>query len=75
MVKKWGYMQTVLVEINNETGLHLLRDLELLNVLRIVKENVVESTVKLSDKYKGVFTKEDAHSMDNHVENMRGEWG
>jgi hypothetical protein len=40
----------------------------------IVKENVVESTVKLSDKYKGVFTKEDAHSMDNHVENMRGEW-
>lgn len=67
-------MQTVLVEVNSETGLHLLRDLELLNVLRIVKENVVETKVKFSDKYKGVFTKEDAQSMDNHIDNMRGEW-
>jgi hypothetical protein len=30
--------------------------------------------VKLSDKYKGVFSKEDAQSFNDHTEQMRKEW-
>jgi hypothetical protein len=32
------------------------------------------SAVKLSDKYKGVFTKEDAQSFNTHTSQMRKEW-
>jgi hypothetical protein len=31
-------------------------------------------TTKLSDKYKGAFTKEDAKSFDTHTKQMRKEW-
>jgi hypothetical protein len=30
--------------------------------------------IKLSDKYKGVFSKEDAKSFNNHSQEMRKEW-
>lgn len=29
---------------------------------------------KISDKYRGVFTKADAQSFDNHTQQMREEW-
>jgi len=67
-------MQTVLIEIDNQNGFHLLQELEKLNILRIVKENVVVNKAKLSDKYKGVFSKEDAESFNNHTQMMRKEW-
>lgn len=67
-------MQTVLIEIDSENSFHLLQELEKLNILRIVKENVLESKTKLSDKYRGVFSKEDAESFNNHTQNIRKEW-
>jgi len=67
-------MQTVLVEIDNQNGLHLLQELEKLNVLRIIKENVLENKTRLSDKYKGVFSKQDAVSFNDHTQRMRNEW-
>jgi hypothetical protein len=30
--------------------------------------------IKLSDKYRGVFTKEDAKSFNDHTQQMRKEW-
>jgi hypothetical protein len=30
--------------------------------------------VKLSDKYRGVFSKEDSKSFNDHTQNMRKEW-
>ncbi len=67
-------MQTVLIEIDNQNGFHLLQELEKLNILRIVKENVMENKTRLSDKYKGVFSREDAASFTNHTQTMRKEW-
>ena len=67
-------MQTLLVEINDQKALHLLQELEGLNVLRIVKENVPEAKTKRSDKYRGVFSKEDAISFNQHTQSMRKEW-
>lgn len=32
------------------------------------------SQIKLSDKYRGVFTKEDAKSFNDHTQQMRKEW-
>jgi hypothetical protein len=67
-------MQTVLVEVNSQQAYHLLEELEGLNVLRIIKENALENKTKLSEKYKGVFSKEDAKSFDKHTQTMRKEW-
>jgi hypothetical protein len=67
-------MQTVLIEIDNQNGFHLLQELEKLNILRIIKGNVLENQTKLSDKYKGVFSKEDAESFNSHTQTMRKEW-
>ena len=68
------YMQTVLIEVDNQNGFHLLQELEKLNVLRIIKEDVLKNTTKLSDKYKNVFSKEDAQSFNDHTQSMRKEW-
>ena len=35
---------------------------------------IKNTNVKLSDKYKGVFTKEDAESFENHSKKSRKEW-
>lgn len=67
-------MQTVLVEINNPNAFALLKELEELKVLRIVKNSILEKKVKLSEKYKGVFSKDDATDFDNHSQAMRKEW-
>lgn len=67
-------MQTLLIEINNPNAFALLKDLEELKVLKIVKEKISENKIKLSEKYKNVFTKEDAKSFDNHTQTMRKEW-
>jgi hypothetical protein len=39
----------------------------------LVKEKK-HSHIKLSDKYRGVFTKEDAKSFNEHTHQMRKEW-
>lgn len=33
-----------------------------------------ETPIKLSEKYRGVFTKEDAKSFNEHTQQMRKEW-
>lgn len=38
----------------------------------IEKKN--DTSTKLSDKYKNVFTKEDAKSFNEHTQQMRNEW-
>ena len=67
-------MQTLLIEISDQKAINLIHELEELNILRIIKENVVENKGKLSDKYKGVFSKDDARSFNEHVQTMRKEW-
>ncbi len=67
-------MQTILVEINNPSALSLLKDLEELKVLKIIKNNFKENKLKLSEKYKNVFSQEDAINFDSHTQTMRKEW-
>ena len=67
-------MKIIQVEINNESAFALLKELEELKVLRIVKENVLEKKAKISEKYRNVFSKEDAKDFDIHSQTMRKEW-
>lgn len=65
---------TMLIQLTNNKVLKLLRELEDLHLIRVIKENITPAKTKLSDKYKGVFSKEDAQSFDQHTQTMRGEW-
>ena len=67
-------MNTVLIQLMNEKALGLLLELEGLNLIKVLKENIDTPKPKLSDKYRGVFSKEDAENFDNHTKTMRQEW-
>ncbi len=62
----------VVVELTNPGALALLEELENLQIIRVIKEDA--KPVKLSEKYRGIFSKEDAASFDAHVKAIREEW-
>lgn len=66
-------METVLVQINNNKAYRLLEDLEDLHILKVLKKSILPQQ-KLSEKYKGVFSKEDAKNFNEHTQTMRKEW-
>ncbi|MCO5949237.1 hypothetical protein [Mucilaginibacter flavidus] len=65
---------TMLIQLTNHRAAGLLHELEELQIIKVLQENVAPSKTKLSDKYRGVFSKEDAESFENHTQNMRKEW-
>jgi hypothetical protein len=40
----------------------------------LAEQNTAPKKIKLSDKYRGVFSKEDAKSFNDHTQQMRSEW-
>lgn len=65
---------TILIQVTNEKARKILHELEELNLIKVVKENLPPGKVKLSDKYKNVFSMEDAKNFDKHTQIMREEW-
>jgi hypothetical protein len=64
----------ILIKLTNNKAIKLLRDMEELDLIGVLDENIETKKVKLSDKYKNVFTKEDAKDFIKHTESMRKEW-
>jgi hypothetical protein len=48
--------------------------LEELHFIKVLKENIVDLKPKLSDKYKGIITKDQGLKLNDHIEQMRSEW-
>ena len=65
---------TILIQLTNPKARGILRELEELHLIKILKEDIVVARMKLSDKYRGAFSKEDAQSFDLHTQTMRKEW-
>jgi hypothetical protein len=66
---------TILIEVTNQKALRLIHELEELNLIKVLTKEVPNSNKKISDKYKGVFTLDDANSFNEHTQQMRNEWG
>jgi len=64
----------MLIQVTNQKAVQLLHDLEDLNLIKVLREHTNPPAVKLSEKYKGVFSKDDARDFDLHTQTMRGEW-
>lgn len=51
---------TMLIQLTNKKAARLLHDMEDLELIKVLQENITVPTKgKLSDKYKGIFTKEE----------------
>ena len=37
-------------------------------------QNIAHKKIKLSDKYKGIISKEQGQDLNNHIKQMRSEW-
>ncbi|MBN9381060.1 MAG: hypothetical protein J0H74_09850 [Chitinophagaceae bacterium] len=69
-------MTTVTIDILNEKALNLLRDLELLKLIR-VRKGKGESNVNginLVKKYKGAMTRQPLNEIDQQLKDLRNEW-
>ena len=65
---------TILVQLTDPKAIGILREMEELHLIKVMKESV-PTEMKLSDKYRGVFSKEDAQSFTEHTQEIRKEWG
>ena len=66
-------MKNVLVQVENESALELLQNLEKLKVLKVL-DNEPEKKVKLSDKYYGALPTVVAVELQEYVKISRHEW-
>jgi len=67
-------MDTMLIQLTNQKAAGLLHELEELKLIKVIKENISTSDTKLSDKYKGIISKEQGQDLNQHIEQMRKEW-
>lgn len=65
---------TMLIQITNQKAIGLLHELEELHLIKVLQENIVPEKRKLSEKYKGIITKEQGKSLNEHIKQMRSEW-
>jgi hypothetical protein len=66
-------MDTMLIQLTNQKAFKLLRQLEELNLIKVLKENFGEGQ-NLSKKYAGKLPVEVARDMQKYVSQSRGEW-
>lgn len=72
-------MQTFVVEVLNDKAVPLLRDLENLDIIRLIpqpggKPEMSTSTERLSERFRGSISKELAADLHRQLDDMRNEW-
>lgn len=69
-------MTTLTIDVLNDKALNLLKDLELLKIIRVRKEKkeVKSGSENLISKYKGAMTAQPLDEIDKQVDDLRNEW-
>jgi hypothetical protein len=65
---------TMLIQVTNQKAVGLLHELEELRLIKVLKENFAPVKTRLSDKYKGIMSKEQGKNLNKHIKQMRSEW-
>jgi len=66
-------MKTVLVQIKNNKAYKLLKDLEDLNIIKLIEQRILPKQ-KLSEKYAGKLPSDIANQLQDYVTQSRSEW-
>jgi len=68
-------MRTITIDIINEKAVNLLRDLELLKLIRMRKDITGNKPAKTDwTTYKGSMSKQPLNEIDQQLNNLRSEW-
>jgi hypothetical protein len=68
-------METLLIEIRSPKGMNLIRDLEEMDIIRILKqEETPKSQQKLSELLRGSISPEEGEKFNQYVQESRNEW-
>jgi hypothetical protein len=65
---------TMLIQLTNQKAAGLLHELEELQLIKIIKQNISADKTKLSEKYRGIISKEQGNNLKEHIRQMRNEW-
>jgi hypothetical protein len=74
LLLKLKNMETVTVQLLNQKALKLLKQLEELNLIKIMEDSNLKPTQKLSDLFAGKLSDEAAAALHQHVKQTRAEW-
>jgi hypothetical protein len=66
-------MQTLLIEVTNQKAYKLLKELEALHIIRVLKKSA-KPKQKLSEKYAGKLPADIAEKLQREVAQSRNEW-
>ncbi|HRY33573.1 MAG TPA: hypothetical protein P5531_11445 [Bacteroidales bacterium] len=66
-------MDTLIIQLTNQKAYKLLKQLEDLHLIRVLKKNI-QSTQKLSEKYAGKLPSDIADELQQYVAKSRDEW-
>jgi len=64
----------MIIQLTNQKAVGLLKELEDLQLIKILKRDIEPSGKKLSEKYKGIISKPEGQKLNEHIEKMRSEW-
>lgn len=64
----------MLIQLTNEKAAGLLHELEELQLIKVIKQNISADKTKLSEKYRGIISKEQGNNLKEHIKQMRNEW-
>ena len=67
-------IQTVTIDIINDKALKLLEDLELLQLIRLHKDEANSKAVDWAAKYKGALSKQPIANIDAQLNELRNGW-
>jgi len=68
-------IRTVTIDIINEKALNLLKDLELMKLIRLRRDKTeTEKSIDWQTKYKGAMTKEPITNVDEQLNELRNDW-
>lgn len=68
-------MRTITIDIINEKALSLLKDLELLQLIRLRKDSAEENQLSIDwTQYKGAMSKQPLVEIDEQLDKLRNEW-
>jgi hypothetical protein len=65
---------TMLIQITNKKAVGLIHELQELHLIKVLEENFKPAKQKLSDKYKGIISREEGQKLQKHIKQMRNEW-
>lgn len=68
-------MQTLTIDIINDNAIKLIKDMELLNLIRIRDEKTHEKeTINWTAKYKGAMQKQPIDEIEQQLNDLRNSW-